>query len=498
MVGLRVEFVAGRYHATPWNHHVNEGLVEWPPSPWRLLRALVAGWFKLSEPEGESQMRDLIAGLANVDPVYQLPRFTEGHTRQYMPTDGKPTLVFDTFVLMPWDRALLRIGFPGASLDDEAMALLDRIARQVRYLGRAESWAEVRLDRDGPIHANLHPDPEGGSLSLQAAMSTGDYAVWRQKTVPQIPKASHRPPDDLWGALTIRTRDLQRARWSAPPGVRSIRYSPEPIPVRPRRSSVLRASLAVRVARYTVRPREGIRPLMTRALEVADAIHARLAKIGDGYAIPRLIGRDAEGLPLVNQQHAYILASCEALTGRDRARVTHVHVALPAMAAEGLALDEATVLKRLRSFRLRQRGSEMQPFELVLEALWNQDDLRNLTTRPPTLGRASRWRSVTPMILQRHPKRRPDGSIRRDGPEDQVGRALEQLGLPRPDAIVAWEPPGGWLRFRRSRPRRRRPALPFGLRGFGFELHFAQPVSGPIALGYAAHLGLGRFEPLGP
>jgi len=39
---IELRFPAGRYHATPWGSHVNEGAVEWPPSPWRLLRALIA------------------------------------------------------------------------------------------------------------------------------------------------------------------------------------------------------------------------------------------------------------------------------------------------------------------------------------------------------------------------------------------------------------------------------------------------------------------------
>ena len=37
MPTLRVRFPAGRYHATPWGNHVNEGQIEWPPSPWRVL-----------------------------------------------------------------------------------------------------------------------------------------------------------------------------------------------------------------------------------------------------------------------------------------------------------------------------------------------------------------------------------------------------------------------------------------------------------------------------
>ena len=42
---LAIRFPLGRYHATPWDRSVNEGATEWPPSPWRLLRALVATWY---------------------------------------------------------------------------------------------------------------------------------------------------------------------------------------------------------------------------------------------------------------------------------------------------------------------------------------------------------------------------------------------------------------------------------------------------------------------
>ena len=41
---LAFRFPLGRYHANPWDRAVNEGATEWPPSPWRILRALVATW----------------------------------------------------------------------------------------------------------------------------------------------------------------------------------------------------------------------------------------------------------------------------------------------------------------------------------------------------------------------------------------------------------------------------------------------------------------------
>ena len=41
---ITVHFDLGRYHATPWGRNVNEGTVEFPPSPWRVLRALYSVW----------------------------------------------------------------------------------------------------------------------------------------------------------------------------------------------------------------------------------------------------------------------------------------------------------------------------------------------------------------------------------------------------------------------------------------------------------------------
>lgn len=39
---IAIRFLTGRAHLHPWQTHHSEGRVEWPPSPWRLLRALVA------------------------------------------------------------------------------------------------------------------------------------------------------------------------------------------------------------------------------------------------------------------------------------------------------------------------------------------------------------------------------------------------------------------------------------------------------------------------
>src|SRR5947209_1247868 len=101
MTTIRLTFPAGRYHATPWGRHVNEGVAEWPPSPWRLLRALVAAWRRKCPDLADDQVRRVLEPLAQ-PPHFHLPPARVAHTRHYMPWEKKGpadrTLVFDTFV----------------------------------------------------------------------------------------------------------------------------------------------------------------------------------------------------------------------------------------------------------------------------------------------------------------------------------------------------------------------------------------------------------------
>jgi CRISPR-associated protein Csb2 len=102
MVAIEFRFLAGRYHATPWDSQVNEGLVEWPPSPWRILRTLISTWyFKAREEVLEEDFERIIGKLSEQLPAYSLPfeQVSLSHTRHFMPLfDGKTRKVFDTFI----------------------------------------------------------------------------------------------------------------------------------------------------------------------------------------------------------------------------------------------------------------------------------------------------------------------------------------------------------------------------------------------------------------
>src|ERR1017187_8002904 len=86
MIRLLFDFSTGSYHATPWGHHVNEGLVEWPPSPWRLLRALIAcGFSSQGWTEIPTHAQRLINKLTGVLPSYRLPEASAAHSPHFMP-----------------------------------------------------------------------------------------------------------------------------------------------------------------------------------------------------------------------------------------------------------------------------------------------------------------------------------------------------------------------------------------------------------------------------
>src|SRR5437764_6280319 len=98
-VTLKLTFLAGRYHATPWGRHVNEASPEWPPSPWRLLRALVATWKrKLDREFTVTDVEPVLRSVA-APPQFALPPASLGHSRHFMPWFKKGpddrTMIFD-------------------------------------------------------------------------------------------------------------------------------------------------------------------------------------------------------------------------------------------------------------------------------------------------------------------------------------------------------------------------------------------------------------------
>jgi len=509
MLILELHFPVGRFHSTPWGRHVNEGAVEWPPSPWRILRALVATWHLKAKSEvPEPNLRELLEPLAAQCPDYELPVATTGHTRHYMPIiegkNQKTTKIFDTFIHIDgplrirWDATLTQ------SQLDTLKLLCDRLC----YFGRAESIAEAHvIPETQDFRKNawpLSPDqpvPAGFELvRLLCPLSAADYTAWKASytAAPQTaagkgkrkkPAKAVAIPADLFDALQTDTADLQAAGWTLPPCSRFVDY------VRPAHCFVPAVSSPSRptgklptLARFAVS--SSVLPRITRAVSVTERIHQALLSLRNGKPPAVLSGRDADGKPMAGHQHLFIL--CEPNGPRDA--ITHVTL----FARQGFDPEARRTIESLH----KVWGHGGHDLQLVLLGFGDETTFSDCTL----FGPAKVWRSLTPFVPTRHPKTHRDGRPKLDAdgwwigsPEHDLRRLIAEAALPLPAKIQRLKTisiGSRWLRpveFQTQRYHgegRRGQAA-----GAAFELTFAEPVSGPLAFGYGAHFGLGLFVP---
>jgi CRISPR-associated protein Csb2 len=506
-VTLKLTFPAGRYHATPWGRHVNEGVPEWPPSPWRLLRALVAVWKRTCPDVPELLLRRVLEPLL-APPCFRLPAFRVAHTRHYIPWEKKGpadrTLVLDTFVAVGRADPLF-VGWPEVQLSADDEQCLAKLAGNLTSFGRAEAWVHAELthervawncgpaaaDDDSPVPV-LCPDPA-------TAFGSEHYPA------PDPAKPRRRPrPDELlfdcprWH-LCLDTQTIHAERWPRVPGTRWVSYTrPTETPAAPKPAS--RGRPPATVARFAL---DGpVLPLVTETLPLAEHVRARLlgqckhllakrereptlaALAADA---PAFWGKNEQRRPLVGHRHAFFLPADEDGDGH----LDHVTVWAPM----GFSMIEREALARLR--RVRFGDSELP---LVQIGLGSQGDFRALL-----LEQATVWLSATPYLASRYPKLR---GTKRDQPETYATpRAFlmhvlrqelaRRPGLPPVASIEEEEVIGTHrlrpLQFKRFRAKPgddggRRPAG-------GFRLTFAGPCRGPLCLGQSCHFGLGLFLP---
>lgn len=469
MVGLAIGFDLGRYHATAWGAHVNEATVEWPPSPWRLLRALyAAGLTNLRLSADRADLERALTALARArPPSFELPASATAHTRHYFPLAGhSPTKPGETSLVIDAFRALdpaheLRVWWE-AQLDEPAREALGETAAAVGYLGRSESVCTMRLLR-GPARAERDAVPIA-ELADDDARDDGERV--------ELLAVADDVEDPLAVLLTSVT-DMRRKRMLVPAGTRRVTYvvrhdSRTPVVAPP--APAPRPTIAqLRVAGAN-------RPALTDAVTVGHLLRAALQRRFDrertGARSSVLGGHDEHGRPRRDQHaHAHYLA----LPGQDLRRVDQLFVWAP----EGFGEHEVSAIAGLRELRMRDAP---EPFRVALVALGDRDGL----SLPELVGPHTTWRSLTPLALTRHAKRRGGRIV--EGAEDQVVRELMLRGFPAPAKLDLM--PGGWMSFQTTRPGAGRRGAPTVV---GVRLRFAEPVRGPIALGGLSHFGLGLF-----
>lgn len=546
MPTLLLRFPARRYHATPWGHHVNEGQIEWPPSPWRLLRALLATgyakrhWLAEGPPDFA---RSLIEKLASVLPHYRLPDAVGAHSRHYMPlarfknAREDTTLVFDTWAQV--DDGVLGVRWDVA-LTQEESAELAALAQNLGYLGRSESWIEADLldDDDDPGfdvrqgEARDCPGPGWEQIALLAPIPSNEYASWHRAALAQalaatgidLGKKKHSGPErkkldtaiqtvpaDLIACLQVDTAWLHKLGWSQPPGSRKCLYwrrkdSLESAAPKPRPTAMTTTPIPCMLLSITsASGNRGNLPRIERTLPQGELLHRALManahKAGAHSVV--LSGCDDDGQPLTSaHQHAHLLH----LDLDDDGHLDHVLIWAP------MGLD-AHAQSAIRATRRTWTKGGVGPLQLALAASGDWTDLITLpgiygraiarligvaqtptdvqatTAQPPAIT-ATRWRSLTPFVSPRFLKKRGKNTV-----EGQIQAELASRSLPAASQIQILDPhTDEHARQARHYKRvRQHGPVPAQDCGFMLEIVFPHAVSGPILIGYGSHYGLGVF-----
>ncbi|HYA42332.1 MAG TPA: type I-U CRISPR-associated protein Csb2 [Syntrophobacteraceae bacterium] len=489
MLIIQIELLAGRYHATPWGRNVNEGDVEWPPSSYRLARALVDVW-KRRKPHWEESRIILLLEALSGTPRYLLPRASSAHTRSYLSANEKdPTakqLIFDSFVVSEKGAKILA-GFE-SELSTNSADDLNELLSELSFLGRSESWVRAGVVKEQQsIEWNCYPDTFGGagseyeSVQVACLLPTGDYAHlpyrperlgWNGKKLVRTGKACS------WiEAVSLTTKRLLDEGWSDPPALAWTTYNRAVNALRSFPTPKTTKRVEVKCAKYALVSR--VLPQLQETASLAERIRTHLMGIhkrmqgGDPTLVSaKFSGKTPGGKPLSGHKHAFYVPLDEDGDGR----LDHLMV----YAGDPFEPDE---LKAVDSLRSVWQPNGLPDLKLVLVSMSHENPG----------GWSTRWASATPFVTARHYRKGR-------GPYDEwlkkeILRECRHHGLPEPvdvewiSSTVNTRRPVRWFEFQRCR----RGEVP--LSGYGCVLTFGEPVFGPFVLGSGCHYGLGLFMP---
>lgn len=498
---LRQEFPLGRFHATPWRvNPFDDPHGEWPPSPWRLVRAVTARWYQWArETEQElelAKLEQLQAALCKSTYEFHLPPDArKGRPlRQYHPTEfgWRPaekkkagtrsygtSLVQDNYWCVPPESPVWWF-IEGDDWTDELRAQLAQCLERMTYFGRAET-----LTRIGVVGSTDDiPAPNCALVDKRAAGAVPVLSPLEEATRDDIerttdnPEAVKRavPPGAQWLYAVRPPRSASRERRRVPehrPDCHLMQFAigwnvaPEP-----------RA-----IVRLTSRFRGAVLRELLR-LKTGDA-SATWTRIGKNIraAVADMAGKDANDEPLKGHRHTEFLAWCE---GGQPTRL----LAWRRSRAFDVDEQEAILVAAARDVSWAAAGADADEWKVRLVPLD-----RDVPPPPGFDGESSMvWESVTPYVPTRHHFR---GGKEREGESmvDQIRRELVRRGIEQNvDVDLVGSPK--WVSVHVPRREANKRAFVGDRRGQMIRLRFAVSVAGPIRLGHSSNFGLGLFRPV--
>lgn len=490
---VEVRLLDGRYH----------GVGDWPPSPFRLFQALVAGAYggrwATEPPDAKDRAFTWLERLP--PPCIAAPARRDLRAiTHYVPNndldavEGDPDRVADIRVartvrpLVIAAEATVLYAWPFADGEDHA-ALLCRLADRLHHLGRGVDPAFAQAGVADWAEAEARLSAHGGTVACPAG--GGDPA-----RDPRCPtdgslaslKARHAAAASRFTVQRVRQKTITHFRQPPKPVFRTVSYDRPP-------ARLLYAFAPVDGAReFQPQPLEGIAGL---AVSVRDRAAARLvAALGEGKRAlveAVLIGsREATDADKAQRVRLIPLPSIGHAHADSAIRRLLVEVPpdcpLPvadlgwAFAGLNLNLDPAT-------------GAIADGRQPVLDPAGDPGMLYHYGIGSPP---SHRWHTITPVALP-VPRRRGgiDGRARAAG-EGQaaaaVRDALRHAGVSvAPLAIRVQREP--WMaKGERAEAFATRRFAPDRL--WHVAIDFAQPVAGPLVVGDGRYAGLGLMAPV--
>ncbi|HTD15814.1 MAG TPA: type I-U CRISPR-associated protein Csb2 [Chthoniobacterales bacterium] len=529
MTAIKLTFPWGRYYAHPWG--VNPGRLreaEWPPSTWRLLRALVSAWFRTHLGQGPSaHCIRLIELLAVELPEIGVGKISFGNTVHWQPNYGatppdsradavyKKTRHENHFVAVS-GPVLFR--WHSVSLTAAQRALLRTLLAEVTYFGRAESLCLAELyETEAPAGVGWCRPNNRRKISASCrdvfCPIPGDFLLadlWSRCTDPAR-KDLHSAPPHFVDRLLSTEMKADGGDWFSfqmPEGW-PAKWVVK-IPKSARKPRVLNQQPVAQTLRFSLQCRIPI------PLKFTVDIAGRFRQ----SAIKRF--KEAHG----DETHSFALSGHPPAPAYATGDHQHAHfLPLPRQSDQYALIEEIQIWAPCGFTQ-----SEVEALMCVKKVHWGAADypirpvLLEISNRSPEFldpAPATIWNSLTPFVPPRHFYR---GNLHRanlkekDSPEHQLAEMLRLAGVDQNLSVVIrrltsnvsaqatnpaqadWDiirTPAGSAAFSgavstaihgNGQGSERRI-------GFFFQIEFDQQVVISRPLGHSCHFGLGLFIP---
>lgn len=457
MLAIRCQFLNGTYQAaTPGDI----GKPEWPPHPARMHAALIAAGWAIGGDTFPDDARAALEWLEHLhEPALAYSREVSRRTAPgvFVPRNLTTAEVGDVLSAMRAGRDPARqsgrvmrsfptsipgdepIWFLWDTKEDRHRGTLDRLAREVQYLGSSRSpvCCDVTDDIRTPT---LLPTRSGGTHALRVARpGLTEALIAARGTYPP-------PPTTSFAAYSsAEPQDSQSAIATGPFDSLIARALDRRFPLTILHSAAL-----------------------THAFREAVLAHA-----GD-HAPAVLHGHGCN-------PHVAFLALANVGHTHASGQLLGVAAVIPHRADPG---ERREIINAVEAIKKLNNIGVGGPWKL------SPPSERNVRALDPArwIGPARRWQTVTPIILDRYPKRHEPEAL-----DVAIRATLRHAALPDPVAIDCSPIP--WQAAAVPAPAYTGNGLPSGLR-LHLDVTFAEPLQGPVLAGRGRYFGVGFLAPV--